>query len=294
MASSAGLPHCSSDSQIPRFDPPVRPRFNSYITADRLREGSGRPPSFSMVTNIRKDRKSIFRETGLLDDDGDSAGQAGAANHQKEQQQALEKLPAEPWRSGPHHKDSDEPQRRPSATREENNAASSLSPAEKQHPWYARLTPGRRPCTKGAAAPPAAMSSLSRFTMIALLIAVVVPGFNYKQGRSVVVDSAGAGAIRNTKAPVLDTRASSPTAVCKRWSQQSRSLQCSMLPPPHRAIPSQPFRRFAWLTGKGSGVAQWHAVRVRRPGKDDERPDGQHVEYVQAAPHCGLRLTRGG
>lgn len=48
---------------------PVRPKFNSHITSDRLREGAGlRLPPFA--SNIQKGRTSVFREMGL---DGDAA-----------------------------------------------------------------------------------------------------------------------------------------------------------------------------------------------------------------------------
>lgn len=46
---------------------PVRPKFNSHITSDRLREGAGlRLPPFA--SNIQKGRTSVFRELGLEDD----------------------------------------------------------------------------------------------------------------------------------------------------------------------------------------------------------------------------------
>ncbi|OAR02246.1 hypothetical protein LLEC1_07189 [Akanthomyces lecanii] len=46
---------------------PVRPKFNSHITSDRLREGAGlRLPRFA--SNIQKGRTSVFREMGLEDD----------------------------------------------------------------------------------------------------------------------------------------------------------------------------------------------------------------------------------
>ncbi|KAG6001007.1 hypothetical protein E4U21_004785 [Claviceps maximensis] len=49
---------------------PVRPKFNSHLTSDRLREGAGLylPPLFkSPRGNIRKDRVSVFKELGLDD-----------------------------------------------------------------------------------------------------------------------------------------------------------------------------------------------------------------------------------
>lgn len=40
--------------------PPVRPKFNSLVTSDRLREGAGL--RIRGASNIRKGRTSIFRE----------------------------------------------------------------------------------------------------------------------------------------------------------------------------------------------------------------------------------------
>ncbi|KAM4059578.1 hypothetical protein HRG_011634 [Hirsutella rhossiliensis] len=49
---------------------PVRPKFNSHLTSDRLREGAGLylPPAFRTGrSNIRKGRTSVFKELGLDD-----------------------------------------------------------------------------------------------------------------------------------------------------------------------------------------------------------------------------------
>lgn len=93
-------------------------------------------------------------------------------------------------------------------------------------PWYSKLVTGRRSRIKtaGSATPPT-MASLTRLSSVALLVAVVLPGFSYYNGREKVpLSGADAGVInRNTK-PVLDMRADSSTAVCKRWSQQAAHL----------------------------------------------------------------------
>lgn len=44
------------------LSPPVRPKFNSLVTSDRLREGAGLRMPASRVSNIRKGRTSVFRE----------------------------------------------------------------------------------------------------------------------------------------------------------------------------------------------------------------------------------------
>lgn len=55
---------------------PVRPKFNSHITSDRLREGAGlRLPPFAVrSSNIQKGRTSVFREA--LEDDVGAFGDA--------------------------------------------------------------------------------------------------------------------------------------------------------------------------------------------------------------------------
>ena len=92
-------------------------------------------------------------------------------------------------------------------------------------PWYSKLVNVRRPRIKTAAsAPPPTMSTFTRLSSVALLIAVVLPGFSYYNGREKVpLNGADAGVInRHSMTPVLDTRADSATDVCKRWSQQGR------------------------------------------------------------------------
>jgi len=69
---------------------------------------------------------------------------------------------------------------------------------------------------------------MTGFTTVALLIAVVLPGFGYYSGREkVVVSGADAGVLYERPkghGPVLDTRAPSSTQWCKRWSQQTALL----------------------------------------------------------------------
>jgi hypothetical protein len=91
-------------------------------------------------------------------------------------------------------------------------------------PWYSKLVTGRRPRVKTAAsAQPPTMSSFTRLSSIALLIAVVLPGFSYYNGREKVsLNGAEAGVINRNVKPVLETRAGSPTDVCRRWAHQCR------------------------------------------------------------------------
>ncbi|ATY62294.1 kelch repeat [Cordyceps militaris] len=74
MSLAAPLPPSSRPSPSSptsgRLPVPVRPKFNSHITSDRLREGAGlRLPPFALrASNIQKGRTSVFRELGLEDD----------------------------------------------------------------------------------------------------------------------------------------------------------------------------------------------------------------------------------
>lgn len=54
--------------------PPVRPKFNSHITSDRLREGTGLYMTlFKTTSNIQKGRRSVFKEMGLDDEHDDNS-----------------------------------------------------------------------------------------------------------------------------------------------------------------------------------------------------------------------------
>lgn len=67
---AATEPHRASTLPISR---PIRPKFNSRLTSDRLREGSLiTTRSFITASTITKDRKSVFREVGLDDDSSDA------------------------------------------------------------------------------------------------------------------------------------------------------------------------------------------------------------------------------
>jgi len=219
-SASVHVPHSRSEPQLPSFTPPVRPKFNSHKTDDRLREGSGRLPSFSMVNNISKNRKSVFRETGLLEG-SESSGTAYTEQRsfgKKHDLDGFARLTADSPSDGPRR--AGYAGSRGSSSHGEGEAS---SPSEKQ-PWYSRLTPGRRPRIQTVATAPSNMSGLSRLTMIALLIAVVLPGFSYNNGRKTVdLSGAKAGVIKTPRSgsgPVLEIRANSPTDVCTRWSHQ--------------------------------------------------------------------------
>ncbi|KAL0936203.1 kelch domain-containing protein [Colletotrichum truncatum] len=219
--------------------PHVRPKFNSQNTSDRLREGSGlRPSRFGMVSNIKKGRKSVFKELGLDDDISDDelpATPTSQHGHERKTSMASEKefghpgsLASERYqtsndgdgdgdgdRDGDGDGDTDERHTK-TGHREPNSQPqrrSSTMQIGKQS-WYSKLATGyRRPRVKTASsAPPPTVSSLQRLAMIALMIAVLLPGFNYNGGRQKVGNGADAGVIRPRQASSVD--------VCLRWSQQ--------------------------------------------------------------------------
>ncbi|KAK0715127.1 hypothetical protein B0H67DRAFT_553715 [Lasiosphaeris hirsuta] len=230
------LSKCSSGPEIPSrtgAPSPVRPRFHHQYTNDRIREGSGRPPSFQMIGKIRKDRKSVFKEIGLDEDDphlsylnekefGELTGLALPytirTSTERRQEGNSDDGRSETERQVGHGQGQDDT----------DSLRSPNSPSS-QKPWYSRLTPGRRPKIRTASsAPPPSLAGLTRLTTIALLIAVVLPGFSYYNGREKVsLNGADAGVIHQRPkgfGPVLDSRANTQTKVCKRWSQQTALL----------------------------------------------------------------------
>lgn len=196
-----------------------------------------------MIGKITKDRKSVFKELGLDTDQptqhhlssekefGEITGLASpttpisALDRQStswSNERASEQAES-PTGNRAEGQDGQGP--RPSET---DHQTSPTSPSSSSKPWYARLTPGRRPRIRSAASAPApTMNSLTRLSAIALLIAVVLPGFSYFNGRDKVsLNGADAGVIPTDDPlhPVLETRADSRTKVCRRWAQQAAQL----------------------------------------------------------------------
>lgn len=241
--SFVNLSKCPSDPELPPV-PAVRPRFHHQNTNDRIREGSNRPTSFHMVSKIRKDRKSVFKELGL-----DSDEPALSFSNEREFGEITGLVPGPPrtpsysaeraqdTESDDDRSEADKPsvreQERRHVDEDDESIRSPTSPSSSQKPWYSRLTPTRRPRIRTAAtAPPPSMGGLTRLSTIALLIAVVLPGLSYYNGRQTVsLNGADAGVIQQRPkgfGPVLENRADSPIQACKRWSQQSESKPCCL------------------------------------------------------------------
>ncbi|KAI1470934.1 uncharacterized protein F4812DRAFT_283032 [Daldinia caldariorum] len=181
-----------------------RPRFNSLVTSDRLREGS-RPPRFSMGSNIRKGRRSIFKEVGLTEEEEETQRNIIPKPH--EESDAGERIELSSEITSP-------VETRPSEGQE---------PAKGKSKWLSKLALSRRPRMKTtSSAPPPNIAGLHRLSMIALLIAIVLPTISYNNGRKKVeISGADAGVIRPTPTVLLKGREDSPTDVCTRWAGQS-------------------------------------------------------------------------
>ncbi|KAI0971334.1 hypothetical protein F4678DRAFT_479279 [Xylaria arbuscula] len=201
--------HSTSDlgEQRLRFE---RPRFNSQVTSDRLAEGS---KSMAILGSgkIRKGRKSVFREIGLDEDEGENIKCSAGRQSFEEKQFSGETITRQESEPTPERKES---------------VGEGLTRGKSQ--WLSKLMPEKRPKIKAAATtpPPASIAGFHRFTLIALLIAVVLPAISYNNGRQKVkMNGADAGIIRKpASTSVLEDRANSPTDVCKRWAGQSAVL----------------------------------------------------------------------
>ncbi|ROW07024.1 hypothetical protein VPNG_06629 [Cytospora leucostoma] len=165
------LPHCSVESDTYRV---VRPKFNQRLTQDRLREAARRPSAVYMFSKIRKDRKSVFKEVGLVHEDG--GAMADDKQHTVKVEDGLVSLAApldvKSAEAGfttehTHTKDKNGKARvndisaRPSKQEDEDlDPMSQPQPLLSQSltsktPWYAKIAIGRRPrASTGSSAPP--------------------------------------------------------------------------------------------------------------------------------------------
>ncbi|KAI0125531.1 kelch domain-containing protein [Xylariales sp. AK1849] len=164
-----------------------------------------------MVSSIQKGRKSIFRELGLGEDERE--------DQQKDQHKRSESSDEKEF--GEITGLASEPTSPIEGGRGEDRDGS-----KKKTRWLSRLASARRPRIKSpAGALPSTMSAMHRFTLIALLIAIVLPAIRYNNGRKKVdISGADAGVIRRAPDVVLEDRADSPVDVCRRWAHQSAIL----------------------------------------------------------------------
>jgi hypothetical protein len=166
-----------------------------------------------MGSSIRKGRKSIFREVGLVSDRSEHYRSSADSSDEKEIDEKdfgeVTGLELEEPIS-------------PTGTHTEAIGGSDDSRSKAR--WLSMLSQVKRPRIKAAAsAPPPTTTSLHRLTTIALLIAIVLPAISYTNGRKKVdISGADAGVVRGTSGNILEDRADSPVDVCLRWAQQCR------------------------------------------------------------------------
>lgn len=249
------LPRRSPDDSTTNNDTPAHhsrlPESNSQNIKDRQRDGESRP---SMSSNIKKNRKSVFREVGLAAEDhgaisprvlleepiefGNEA--AGVATTAKSVSLDTESArvergcttaglrealhsPAEADEEDEDEQNSSSAPPSPDDIRRlsQSTPTSPQSPAATgKTPWYAKLATGKRPRVRlgsGSSSPPSPFWSVSTMTMLALAVAVMAPTMLGRGGQ----EPGGGGVV---DAGVIVHRAVSPTDVCARWAQQSKSI----------------------------------------------------------------------
>jgi hypothetical protein len=164
-----------------------------------------------MSGKIRKGRKSVFREVGLDDDRENDAQQSD--DKPSFDENVFSETTRRPSESTP-----------PPVYGRKDSVGAALTRSKSR--WLSKLVPEKRPQIKSTAtAPAAATGGLHKFSMIALLIAVVLPAVRYNNNgrQKVELSGADAGVIREPIAShTLESRAQSPTDVCKRWAGQSK------------------------------------------------------------------------
>ncbi|RYO99053.1 hypothetical protein DL766_002311 [Monosporascus sp. MC13-8B] len=180
---------------------PARPKFNTFITSDQLRESSTLPVS----SNIRKGRRSIFREEGLeISDHGVEPPRRTSTSVGDKESREDTGLRSESTRPSE--------QRSPEAQDESKGITRWLSK---------KLGAGKRPrLVKSATSGPPSAAISSRVSTVVLLIAVVLPYSSYNNGRQTAKISGADAAVITTSENVLAARQNSPTDACTRWAGQ--------------------------------------------------------------------------
>lgn len=188
-----------------------------------------------MGGNIRKGRRSVFKETGL-DDEFSSESKTSHSGSENEHELytvndersfgVITGLQTE--RQDLAASKSESPQRlsKEQKRRERSDSGGSATKLRRRQnsdpdqPWYARLykSDGRPRVQAASDAPPGGSTGVPRFTMIALLIAIIIPALslsNSAEGRK--------GASVANAGPI-GRRDDSPTDVCIRWAHQAAHI----------------------------------------------------------------------
>ncbi|KAH6635043.1 hypothetical protein B0J18DRAFT_37158 [Chaetomium sp. MPI-SDFR-AT-0129] len=211
----------------PSTQPVGRPSFHHRCTEDRIREGTGRPPSFSGSGKFPRERKSVFKELGLDTTNIHSSEPTGSNPHTSSNYEyqtttgngnPKDHSNKRACDDNEYNDDYTAPPRRskttpaqPSGGRRTASASEPVSPTipdsssspyhhhhhprqqqqqqqqqqeqQQQRPWYSKLTQVRRPKIRTASsAPPPSLSTLTKLSSVALLLAVLQPFFGYFRG----------------------------------------------------------------------------------------------------------------
>lgn len=230
-----------------KSNPSSRPAFNTQNTQDRLRESDQRP---SMFNSIKKNRKSVFREVGLANEDAgtisprvvlrdpfdvenekrDNTSAAGLSLLDTKAGDRGVTTPTPSTHHDPAKLDDDDETTSSSdgttlsqptgvgAAAVQSEPTSPQSTTSSKTPWYVKLTPtGRRARVRlgsGSSAPPSPFLGVSTMTMLALAVAIIAP--------TLLGTGGGQDALGVVDAGPIALRADSATDVCARWAQQSK------------------------------------------------------------------------
>ncbi|KAJ4272167.1 hypothetical protein NW762_000878 [Fusarium torreyae] len=170
---------------------------------------------------IRKGRRSVFKEVGLdhdLDYPTPSSAPSLLPSQQLDTQDNDEHLSdtSDILQSNKRRFEQDDNQDQDASCNQRQRPRQSSLTSPKT--WYAKLSNSKgRPRIKSTSAAPPGVSSVQRFTMIALLIAIVLPAFSWRSGHA-------SSDINGAHAGVIQKRATSPTEVCARWGLQAAQL----------------------------------------------------------------------
>lgn len=211
----------SSPVNIPPSTAPDRPAFNSHITQDRLREGQRRHPS--LATNIKKNRRSVFTEVGLGEDDSLGAAPSRMLVEEEKHRDGAASESELHGSADPGHSSTDKDNEvtnksgAPTSSEPVSPTSMTSSSSSSKAPWYAKLATGRRTRARvgmGSGAPSAPFLGVSTMAMLALAVAVLAPTMLGSGAK----EAGGSGMV---DAGVVLGRADSPVDVCARWAQQS-------------------------------------------------------------------------
>jgi hypothetical protein len=180
-----------------------RPSFSSHVTSDRLREGERASSIPKSRSNIKPQRKSVFKEEGLDDMNRQPHGHSKTPSIAETSESKQPKVTFEHILKDLEHRDRGN----------EETKKSLLSKFKSSRPTIKTAT----------SAPPGLFPTIPRAALIVLLICVIVPGFRYSGGG---IGGADADVIRASElvenGSVIEGRQNSPTSICTRWSHQSR------------------------------------------------------------------------